>query len=78
MKKLIILFLIISYPIRVMKPVNLKIPNIIPKIILIITLNQNTLSSFWSFVNSSVWYFIDFSLCIIVIKIILINKIENY
>jgi hypothetical protein len=46
MKKLIILFLIISYPIRVMKPVNLKIPNIIPKIILIITLNQNTLSSF--------------------------------
>ena len=29
-----------------MKPVNLKIPNIIPKIIIIITLNQNTLSSF--------------------------------
>ena len=29
-----------------MKPVNLKIPNIIPTIILIITLNQNTLSSF--------------------------------
>ena len=43
----------LSYPKNDIKPLNLKIPNDIPKIKLIITLNQNILSNLWFFVVSS-------------------------